>query len=533
MINIKNYLLILVTLIFFASCQDFLEEEPASQLSPENYYKTANQAESAVVGAYNALQRNGVFGPLQYFMTTDLVRTASWNTAGGIGTYTFSADNVQVVLPLWKDHFQGINEVNAAITHVPNVDMDVDRRNELVAEARFLRALMYFNLVRYFGDVPYFETETNSLENLEVPRDPASMVYEKIIADLEFAIDHLDTKAEITQVGRATAGAAKTALAKVYLTRGSMMERDGNGDSSADFQMAATLSREVISSSEYTLLPYYPDIFIIENQNNDEIIFDVQYKSGGIDEGSWIGAQMGLQGNPQLGGSWGNIHATTYFHTMYEDTDMVRQEWTTPHVTVLGNGTLRLDLPWWQVWKIGKFRRYPVRKSDYQFRDADTNWPVFRYAEVLLIYAEALNEVNNGPNAEVFDALNQLRARARNVNGDGTRDFLHADILPRNLTYDSSILPDISSTDYPDYASMKEYIMFERARELGGEAKRWFDLTRWGNLVDRIQAPLNISPAEGGGWNITANNVGEHHNLLPIPNTEMQSNPNLVQNPGY
>jgi len=409
----------------------------------------------------------------------------------------------------------------------------VDRRNELVAEARFLRALMYFNLVRYFGDVPYFDTETNSLENLDVSRDPVSMVYEKIIADLEFAIEHLDTKAEITQAGRATVGAAKTALAKVYLTRGSMTKRDGKGEGKSDFQMAATLAGEVMSSGEYDLQDYFPDAFINENKHNSEIIFDVQFKSGGINEGSWIGAHMGLQGPPNLGGSWGNIQATTYFHTMYEPTDMVRQEWTTPLVTVNGNGTLRLTLPSWQAWKIGKFRRYPVRKSDYQFTDADTNWPVFRYAEVLLINAEALNEVNNGPNAAVFDALNQLRARARNVNGDGTRAYLHADVLPRNLTYKPSILPDISAANYPDYNAIKQYIMFERARELGGEATRWFDLVRWGNLVERIQAPLNISPAETGGWNITAANVDEHHKLLPIPNTELQSNPNLVQNPGY
>lgn len=530
--NFKHYLVIAMTIIFFSACQEFLEEDPKSQLSPTNYYKTADHAEAAVVGAYNALQRSGVFGNIQYFLTTDIVRTASWNTQGGIGTYTFSADNVQVILPYWRDHFIGINEANVAITNIPKVDMDVDRRNTLIAEARFLRALMYFNLVRYFGDVPYFDVETSSLENLEVARDPAALVYEKIIEDLEFGIQNLDSKSE-TVHGRATVGAAKTLLAKVYLTRASMAKRDG-GDGTADFQLAATLAKEVIDGGEYQLVSYYPDAFIVEKKGHSEMIFDVQFKGGGLDEGSWIGAHMGLQGNPDQGGSWGNIHATTYFHTMYEATDLVRQEWTTPHVQVLGNGTLRLDLPWWQVWKIGKFRRFPVRNSNYQFRDADMNWPVFRYAEVLLIYAEALNEVNNGPNSEVFTALNQLRARARNVNGDGTREYLHQDVLPRNLTTDPSILPDISDADYPDYTSMKEYIMFERARELGGEAKRWFDLVRWGNLEERIQAPMNISPAENGGYNITAANVSEErHLLLPIPNTEMQANPNLIQNPGY
>ena len=527
----KKYLLFFATIALLGSCQEFLEEDPRSQLSPENYFKNEDHAEAAVVGAYNALQRNGVFGSRQYFLTTDLVRTANWNTQGGIGTYSFSADNVQVVFSFWQDHFRGINEANAAITNIPGVDMDEDRKNTLIAEARFLRALMYFNLVRYFGDVPYFPTETNSLENLEVFRDPISLVYQEIIKDLEFGIQHLNARAEVVH-GRTTVGAAKTLLAKVYLTRASMTERE-NGDGTADFQLAANYAKEVMDSGEYQLQAYYPDVFIVENKGNSEIIFDVQFKSGGIDEGSWIGAHMGLQGNPNLGGSWGNIHATTYFHTLYESTDFVRQEWTTPHVQVNGNGTIRLDLPMWQAWKIGKFRRYPVRNANYQFRDADTNWPVFRYAEVLLIYAEALNEANNGPNAEVFSALNQLRARARNVNGDGSRAILHEDILPRNLTTDSSILPDISSSDYPNYASMKEYIMVERARELGGEAKRWFDLVRWGKLVEAINAPMSTTPAEAGGWNITASNVREFHQLLPIPSAELQSNPNLTQNPGY
>lgn len=530
--TIKNFLGIIFVLSFIVSCERFLEEDPKSQLSPENYYKTAEHAEAAVIGAYNALQRSGVFGSTQYFLTTDLVRTASWNTQGGIGTYTFSADNVQVVLKFWEDHFRGINEANAAITNIPNIDMDVNRRNTLVAEARFLRAIQYFNLVRYFGDVPYFATETKSLENLNVKRDPASMVYEEIIKDLEFGIQYLDTRANAAQ-GRVTVGAAKALLSMVYLTRGSIAKRDKIGNGLADFQQAAKYAKEVIDSGEYQLLPYFPDVFIVENKGNSEIIFDVQFKGGNINEGSWIGAHMGLQGDPNKGGSWGNIHATTYYHTMYEPTDIVRQEWTTPHITVNGDGTLRLTLPSWQVWKIGKFRRYPVRNAAYQFTDADTNWPVYRYAEVLLIYAEALNEINNGPTAEVFNVLNQLRARARNVNGDGSRAYLHQDVLPRNISAKSTILPDISATNYPDYASMKNYIMDERARELGGEAKRWFDLVRWGNLVERIKAPMNILPAETGGWNITAANVRDFHMLLPIPNTERQANPNLTQNPGY
>lgn len=537
--NIRNLLIVIFISGLVVGCEDFLEEKPTSQLSPENYYETADHAEAAVVGAYNALQRNGVYGHLQYFLTTDIIRTAVWNSQGGIGTFTFSADNPQVILPYWADHFRGINEANAVLTHVPGIDMDEDRKNTLLAEAKFLKSLFYFNLVRYFGDVPYFETETNSLDNLNVSRDPVEFIYERIIEDLEFGIAHLQTKSEATP-GRATVGAAKTLLAKVYLTRGSMSKRDGNGNGLADFQMAAQYAEEVMNSGEYQLVDYFPDAFIVENKNNSEIVFDVQFKSGGLDEGNFIGAHMGLMGPPEQGGSWGNIHATEYFHTIYEDTDIVRSEWTTPHVRVWQDGSLRMDYPemHWERWKIGKFRRYPVRSSNYVFTDWDIHWPVFRYSEVLLIFAEATNEANNGPNNEVFSALNQLRERARYVNGDGSRETLHADVLPRDLTYDPSILPDISAADYPDYQSMKEYIMFERARELGGEGKRWFDLVRWGNLVDNIQFLLTHVPEgrtspERDNFDITASNVKAHHMLLPIPNNDIQANPNMNQNPGY
>ncbi|MCU4157871.1 RagB/SusD family nutrient uptake outer membrane protein [Carboxylicivirga sp. A043] len=536
--NIKYFFILLALTAMLSSCQDFLDEVPKTEASPENFYKTAEHAEAAVVGAYNALQRNGVYGQNQQYLTTDIIRCANWNTQGGIGTYSFTSENTQVVAVIWREHFKGINEANSAITHIPNIDMDVDRRNTLVAEARFLRALLYFNLVRYYGDVPYMESEVNSLDNLEVPRDPAELVYNKIIADLEFGIEHLDVKGEAA-AGRATVGSAKTLLAKVYLTRGSMTKRDGKGDGLSDFQAAATLAGEVITDGGYQLCEYFPDAFIVENKNNDEIIFDVQFKSGGLNEGNYIGMHMGLQGPPALGGSWGNIISTQYFHTIYEPTDLVRQEWTSCHVRVQGNGTLRTDYAemFWESWKIGKFRRYPVRNPDFVFSDHDIHWPVLRYSEVFLIYAEALNEVNNGPTDEVFAALNELRKRARNVNGDGTREYLHEDYLPRDLTYDANILPDISSLDFPDYESMKEYIMLERARELGGECKRWFDLVRWGKLVENIKFIATYTPPgrtrPEDQWATTANNVSDHHMLLPIPISEMNANPALEQNPGY
>ena len=537
--KIINYLSLLLILYWFTSCEYSLDEIPKSTASPENYYKTEDHLNAAVVGVYNALQRTGAYAQKQHFITTDIVRTASWNTQGGIGTYTFSADNSQVILPIWVDHYRGINEANAAINNIPNADVDEDLKQRLIAEATFIRVLFYFNLIRYFGDVPYITQNTTSLDELLVQRDPVDKIYQNLITDLEFCIEHLNPKGD-SEPGRATVGSAKSVLSKVYLTRGSMAKRDGTSSGMDDFTKAAQYAKEVIDAAEYQLEDYYPDVFIIENKNNDEIVFDVQFKAGGINEGNFIGMHMGLQGPKEKGGSWGNINATDFYHTMFEDSDMVRMEWNTPHVRVKGDGTLKTDYSemHWEVWKIGKFRRYPVRNPNFNFDDHEVHWPVFRYAEVLLVYAEALNEINSGPTQEIFDVLNQLRARARNVNGDGTMEYLHEDILPRELTYDTSILPDISVVDYPDYASLQQYIMDERARELGGETKRWFDLVRWGKLVENIQyldqhIPPGRTSKESKDWSITAGNVQPHHMLFPIPQSEINANPNLTQNPGY
>ncbi len=518
------------------SCEKFLEEVPKSQASPENYYFTPAHAEAAVIGAYNALQRAGVYGHMLQYFVTDIERNTHSNNFGGMGTYVMTGDNTEVLLPIWTDHYQGINEANTAITRIPDINMDEKRMNTLLAEAKFLRSLLYFNLIRIWGDVPYKVSETNSLNELHVPRTPVSTIYEGIINDLEYGITNLNIKGQ-TEVGRATVDAAKTLLAKVYLTRGSMAKRDGIGDGLSDFQLAAQLANEVIASNRYALCPYFPDAFIPENKNNSEIIFDVQFKNGGIGEGNLLGMQMGLMGPYLHGGSWGNIRATEYYNTIFETTDVIRRDWSTPHIRVMDDGTLRTDYPInnAEPWKLGKFRRYPVRNPDFVFNDYNVNWPVFRFAEVYLIYAEALNEVHKGqtPPPEIFAALNQLRWRARHAN----TGYIHDDILPRELTYQATALPDISPVDYPDYESLNQYIMDERAREFGGECKRWFDLVRWGKLVENIKFLKTYKPTGRNNpernWDIVADNVKEHHMLMPIPNSEIHANPLVKQNKGY
>lgn len=540
MYNKVKYTILGLLLLGLFSCQDYLDEVPKSFAAPENFYKTKEDAISAVTSAYNALQNGNYAGSTVQYFTTDVQRTASWNTQGGLGSYSMDGDNASI-FAMWQAYYKGINEINAALTHIPGIKMDEELKNQLLAEAKFIRSLFYFHAVRIWGDIPMPLTETASLENkdTQIKETPADKVYDQIMTDVQFAIDHLKEKGEVAK-GRATVGAAKTFMSKIHLTLGSIQKRDGLGDGKVHFQKAAILAKEVIDSDQYSLVSYYPDVFMPYNKNHDEMIFDVAFISGGVDDQfrNDLGNNMGFQGPNHFGGAWDNVESTQYYHTMFENSDTVRGQWNSTHFRITGRNKLLTTVPEMNgfPWKIVKFRKFPVRTANYEhiFYQWDGHWPIFRYAEVLMIYAEALLEVNNQPTEEFFWAINQLRERARNVNiGE-----VWEDILPRVLTYDENILPDLTETDLPDYQSAFNYIMDERAREFGGEFKRWFDLVRWGKLVERINflgthVPAVRTRPEDNWVNLVVPNIREFHRLMPKPNPEIRANPNIKQNPGY
>ena len=592
-------------LIVFAACSNLLEEAPVSQLETQYLFTTADNAKAAIAGVYSSLQLPGVYGRCQGLLSTDETFAGSKVPLGGINTYNFTADNIEVVLPMWRDHYAGINRANLAISNIPNIAsniMAVDERNTLVAEAKFIRALLYFNLIRYYGDVPYKDSETASLNNLDIPRTPVAVIYNNIIKDLKYGVDSLKVKAP-GLAGRATIDAARTLLASVYLTRGSMAKRDPTLVVVDDFKDAAKYAGYVIGDGRYSLCDYFPDAFIVDNKNNNEIIFDVQFKSPGFGEGNSIGINMGIPSdasgitNLLAGGAQASIRANAYHQYYYEAADSVRLQWTDARIKIVSatGKFVRLSVvDNKENLSAAKFRHYPVRDPNFFLMidgDYNVNWPVFRYAEVLLIYAEALNETN-GPTQAAIDALNQLRRRARNYNKLG----VHADVLPRSLQTPTTPSPtanfkttlrDLKPGDFPTYDNFKEYILEERTRELSQEGKRWFDLVRWGKLKstlsgliakmntqstvikwywpfetpsgsdnpNKIEKKSENPPLKKNGtvntnaftnywtgssgqtveWNLIIVNLNEKkHNLFPIPNSEILANPLIgANNPEY
>lgn len=564
--NKIKYLFLVVLVSGFVACSDLLEEVPVSQPSVENSFKTKANAIAAIVGVYSSLHLEGVYGKSQSLFTTDENNAGSKVPLSGVNLYTFTADNVEVILPIWRDHYKGINRANLAISKIPSIDMDVTERNTLVAEAKFIKALLYFNLIRYYGDVPYKDSETTSLNDLNIPRTPVATIYENIIRDLEYSVVHLKVKTS-GLAGHATQDAAKTLLASIYLTRGSMAKRDNTGNGIADFALAARYSKEVIDSNRYRLCNYFPDAFIVQNKNNDEIVFDVQFKSPGLGVGNTIGINMGIPStasgvdNLSAGGAQGAIRANPYHQFYYEKADSIRMQWTNARILInaaTGGFTKVSAISNNPPVSAAKFRRYPVRNPGFvlQTSDYDVNWPIFRYAEVLLIYAEALTETN-GPTQEAIDALNKLRNRARNTNIGG----VHRDILPRSLTLQRSTgLVDLTLSNplVSTPAAFKNYIILERSRELSAEGKRWFDLVRWGILKSTLRGlnakcsakisetpPVEVPAITNtkwvnywngriDEWNLITGALQDFHMLLPIPNNERQANPSIgPNNPGY
>ena len=461
----------LVALAFIAGCDSFLEANPKSQISSENFYQSEADAIGGVNEVYSSLAQ--VYGPnvngiLKLTgITTDEAHHGFPPPTDKLNlqTYQFTEDNRFFRNP-WRFLYESINKANTAVTRIPEVDMDEELKSRLVAEARFLRALYYFHLVRFWGDVPLVTEPTTSLNNLEVARTPSEEVYQLIIEDLEMAEGTLPPSYGPSNQGRATSGAAKSLLAKVHLTR-------------EDWQEAAQKAKEVIDSGQYALLEDYKNLWEYEYENSEEDIFSVQYKTDDVPalHTSYMGPRLaGIARGPTFAEyaprpSWANSFPENDSRRAMIKTEYPK--YTDPQDTARFQPAL---FKWFD-------RDAPTFNSGH-------NFPVIRYADILLVYAEALNEL--GRRGEAYKYINQVRERAQ-----------------------LSPLAGLSQDEFRDA------VIQERSWELGMEGHRWFDLKRTGKLREVVNAVLEGNP------------VQEYHRLFPIPLRELQTNPELEQNPGY
>ncbi|WP_439556448.1 RagB/SusD family nutrient uptake outer membrane protein, partial [Dyadobacter sp.] len=273
-------ILILLVAFTLPSCKKgFLELAPISDTNSVNFYRNAEDMLNAVNAAYASLQFSGMYNLSMYAIgetmsdNTEILDAQSGIDISQIDAFTTLSNN-GIASTTWNDHYRGILACNTVIDRIAGVTMDQALKDRFVAEVKFLRGLMYFNLVRIFGDVPLVLTETTDVSSgYTYTRNPTEEVYAQIVKDLQEAKQKLPASYTGTNVGRATSGAATGMLAKVYLTQKKWAE-------------AAAETKEIIDSKMYELLPSYADIFRISNKNNKESLFEVQYKKGGYGLGS-------------------------------------------------------------------------------------------------------------------------------------------------------------------------------------------------------------------------------------------------------
>lgn len=488
--------------VSFTSCGKFLEEEPKSFLAPENYYKTAEDAFIALTGAYDALGSGGetfIARRLQYltWFTSDEAIPPTLTAEKPLDEFSYVADNDDISR-VWNSMYAAINASNIVINRVSKITMDETLKTQYLAEAHFLRALSYFYGVRLWGDLPLVTTEVTAISEVDIARSPIADVYDVIIADLEFAGEHL---AIANQNGRARKGAAKALLAKVYLTRASSVAAKPD-----DYQQCADICNEVLAIPEHKLLDDYEKAIGGEDEFNKESLFEWQGDRvlNTSTELNAIGAfclPRGMFVIPaQAASDGGSIGSEVAYFNRYPDNDY-RKECTFYTSGPDKNGNTIT----WQQLAIpypSPARKY-INKTSVT-RDAAAfsgNFVLLRLSDVYLMRAEALNEIS-GPTGDAYAMINAIRGRARKRNG------VNPSATPADL---SGLNKD----------SFRDAVLNERVLELGFEGHRWFDLVRTKRLVQTIKAVHPTYP------------VAEKHLLFPIPANEIKLNTKIKQNPEW
>lgn len=478
----KKLICIAFTSLIMMSCsKDFIDIVPISSVSVDILYKTDKDFADALTATYNTFQSQY----LNFYIIGDMRADDSWqeisksNSQSYCDLFTLSSSD-GLMSSTWQNYYRAIFRINTILSKIgPLTTTAVPKKERYIAEAKFLRALAYFDLVRIFGDVPMVIVPLTIEEGYKTPREPVANIYSKvIIPDLLAAENGLPASYTGADVGRPTKGAAKAILGRVYLTL-------------SDFQKAESKLQEVTTMG-YALLPKYKDLFdYMKNEHHSEYIFDIEYEEG-IGEGSPWANRFAPNNIPftsfyGIGGNGDEQNSPTQILINLFNSNDLRKD-----ITIGNRGGF--------YGANGVFIKLPTNTNQTYTKkyivaakaanDSRANWKVIRYADVILMYAEALNE--NGKTMEAIPYLNQVRIRA------GLTGY------PAGLTK----------------TAIRDAIVLERRIELSFEGTRWFDLLRTGQAY-------NVMKAYG---------MAPHMTVFPLPLSQVQlmNNPAIFpQNPGY
>jgi hypothetical protein len=487
--NIITAVALVLLTVAGTSCEDFLESKPISQVGETDFFKTESDFNQALVGAYSAFaqvyQGNGYYSllvDLRSDNTTELTTGGDGNDAKrNLDEFRETTDNEHLTA-FWQNSYVLIARANSILAKIEGATLADNLKTQYTGEALTLRALAYFNLVRLYGGVPLVTEPVTDIDaSYNVGRSTVPEVYAQIEADLIKAEGLVPVSYPESAVGRATKGAAQSLLGQAYLTQKKYTE-------------AAAQFKKVVSSGTYSLLPVYADLYKAGQQGNAEAIWQAQYKGAANGLGSNLPNHFAPTGSEGFtitsGGAYGFNQPTEDIAAAYTAGDVRRNNIADGYT----NGTAFVAAKY--------IRGYVERETGSGNSDSGADWYVIRYADILLMYAEALNEVNKGPVAEAYTAINLVRKRAK--------------------------LADLSGLNYETF---KAAVYNEERLESPFEGHRWFDLLR----TDRALTVMNAK-VSGAGKNTVgiSTPVKAYQLLYPIPALAViTSTPAIVQNEGY
>lgn len=488
------YIKALATVVIFLSltaCQeDFLQEKVYDTLTPINFYQNEADVQAALIAVYSTMREQNAWGR-QIWLGAEYPSSATWPNNSGeswrteMDQFTWTASSTGFK-QIWESLYKMINRANTVLQYIDEVSYSSqDVRDQIAAETRFLRGLAYLTLVRFFDHVPYV-TEENMTDLYPTNSGTDEQVWDLIIGDLQYAFSILPPVQTGDNTGRATAGAAQTMLAKAYLTRA------GRPWNKQEYWAMAAAELDKIMNNQaygYGLHEDYNEVFLLANEHGKEYIFSLELESG-IGQGRDYPTFTGIRSGNQLRlDGWSSLIATeSFFQSMSEDDKRREKTFVLSYEDIRGNGIVytypgTISLPHYN-----KFID-PADVNGTGTADYATNLPITRYADVLLMHSEAENEAN-GPSGEAVKGINMVRARA-------------------------GLNPLDPSTETKE--SLREAIIQERLWELCEEGHAYFDLKRQNALISRNP---EYAPEE-------------RDYVFPIPQDEVDVNPNLTQNEGY
>lgn len=467
----KIFILGCLALVLNSCDKDFLQKDPPDGIPEDGFYTTADRAISTVNAAYATLQTEELYSnTLAKLYVPPTGETILTNTNGyGFNDFTYTAAD-PLLMDVYSKLYEGVFRSNTAIAEIPAMDIDDDLKSRLVGEAKFLRAFYYWHLTTLWGDVPLFTEPFETPADALIAKSPMADIYVVMIQDLKDAEAALPVTYDSGDVGRATKGAAESLLGKVYLY-------DKN------YEQAEIEFQKVMDLHVYELDDDFNDVININHENDTEAIFEIQFAEVG--EGD-VGSLRVPYNNPAVNGGFGNHLPTQTIVDAFEDNDPRLDASIFLDGTVfapqLSTPSLNLDT-YQSGWSA---TGYNLKKGLFPVmyvNNRGTNWPAIRYADVLLMFAEAANENEHRDAAR--DAVNEVRDRVH--------------------------MPLLLEADTNTKETMFQAIVHERQVELAFEYHRFNDLRRWG-MAQEVLGP---------------NGYTERNRYYPIPQEEVDINPNL------